>query len=216
MCGHLEEQPERAAEYHSLHLPMANATCPPLVLLHGSNGDEHDLLDLAGEVAPGASRFALRGDVALRPGYAFFRRFTDRRIDVEDLRILSARPAQFIRVAVAHDHGGVKPIAIGYSNGAVMATALLLDAPEALAGAVLLRPLLPRLPTSGTTIGGKPVLIIDGLQDQRRAPEDGEFVREALQRAGAVVQHETSASGHAIGPDDLRLARTWDSRLRTS
>lgn len=213
--GGLGEE-ERATSYESLLLPGSDPAAPALLLLHGSNGGERDLLGLAGGIAPGAARLALRGDVAMRPGFAFFKRFPDRRIDVEDLRSRTARLARFIRLASERAGSHAKPVALGYSNGAVMATALLLDAPGTLAGAILLRPLLPFEPSGRHLLSGLPVLIIDGLDDARRAPGDGLLVAEALRRAGAVVRHETSRSGHAVGPDDVRIARAWVGRLEPS
>ena len=191
-----------------MHVPGSPGDGLPLVLLHGSNGTERDLLGLAADVRPAASLLAVRGDVVMDPGFAFFRRFPDRRVDVDDLRSRASRLARFIRLAGAGPRGD-KPIAIGYSNGAIMAIALLLDAPDVLAGAILLRPLLPFEPGPGAAGLAKPVLVVDGADDRRRAPDDGLRVCRALRRAGALVRHETSASGHLIGPDDVAAARSW-------
>lgn len=213
----MREQPDEgigsSSAYESLHLPASVGDALPLVLLHGSNGDERDLLSLAGEVWPGASRLAVRGDVATRPGYAFFRRFPDRQVDVADLRSRASRLVRFIGSVAVREGWDAKPIAVGYSNGAIMATALLLDFPDALAGAILLRPLLPFAPAADSALADKPVLVVDGRDDQRRAPEDGPLVSGMLRSRGAIVEHGTSTSGHSIGPDDVSIARTWTDRL---
>lgn len=92
---------------------------PTFVPLHESSGNERDLLDVAGEVAPGASLLAVRGEVPMRPGHAFFQRFEDRRIDVENLRFRADRLAQFFATVYATSERDGRPIAIGYSNGAI-------------------------------------------------------------------------------------------------
>ena len=209
--------------YVTLLRPGAEADARPLLLLHGSNGGEQDLIPLATEIAPRAGILAVRGDVEMRPGSAFFRRFPDRRIDVDDLRARAARLAEFVRSVVALDGSdggfialGHSIIALGHSNGAIMATALLLDAPDLLAGAILLRPVLPFEPPPGSSSAGRSVLVVDGADDPRRTPEDGALVAEALRRAGAAVQHGTSRSGHSVGSDDADLARRWLGALGPS
>jgi phospholipase/carboxylesterase len=112
----------------------------PLVLLHGSGGDEHDLVPLADALAPGSPIIGVRGTVAIDGGFAFFHRFPDRTIDGADINGRTPVLADFI-LAASTCYGFTRaPIAIGFSNGAIMAAALLLTHPSLLAGDILLRP----------------------------------------------------------------------------
>lgn len=191
----------------------AEAATAPLILLHGSDGDETDLLPLAGELMPAATRVGLRGTVEMDGGYGFFRRFADRRIDEDDLRSrLPALAAQIRETCAAH-HLVQRPVAVGFSNGAVMAAALAMTHPDLLRAAVLLRPLTPFIDRTGPGLAGLPVLILDGLHDERRSPGDGRHLAHQLRRSGAQVTHHQLPVGHAITADDRRIARRWLEEL---
>jgi phospholipase/carboxylesterase len=101
------------------------------------------------------------------------------------------------------------PIAIGFSNGAVMAAALLLTRPRLLAGAVLFRPLSPFRDDVTSSLDDTPVLIIDGDKDARRSPGDGALLAERLTRSGAAVSHHVLPVGHSIIAMDREIARVW-------
>jgi phospholipase/carboxylesterase len=107
---------------------------PPLVLLHGSGGNEHDLLPLAEELAPGSPVLGVRGTVAIDGGFAFFHRLPDRSIDKTDISERTPVLAEFIRDTTTTHGLTMAPIAIGFSNGAIMAAALLLTRPWAARG----------------------------------------------------------------------------------
>ena len=158
----------------SEHAYVVRGTDPgraPLMLLHGSNGRETDLLDLAQRVSPTSTRVGLRGTVTMSRGYGFFRRHEDRRVDESDLRGRVPDLAGCIR-ELAVGLGDSRPVAVGFSNGAIMAAALLMSHPSALGGAVLFRPWPPssnrlgrscreclcRSSTGPTTNGDRPVM----------------------------------------------------------
>ncbi|MDF0532167.1 hypothetical protein P0W64_14455 [Tsukamurella sp. 8F] len=185
------------------YLPATDPSRTPLVLLHGTYGTETDLLPSAGEVAPGAARLSVRGTVAMDTGYAFFRRHPDRRVDEADLAARIPELAHLITRRLTEP-----PIALGFSNGAIMAAALLATRPGLLSSAILLRPLSPfaDLPHP---LEGVPVLLIDGTEDTRRAPDDGPRLAEQLRRAGASVTHRRLRTGHLPTPGDIVLAREW-------
>jgi len=117
--------------------------------------------------------------------------------------------AQFIEAACGRYGFDGRPIAIGFSNGAIMAAALLLTDPGLLAAAVLFRPLSPFTYDLPHRPDGTPVLIIDGDNDSRRSPGDGLRLAERLVRAGALVTHHALPVGHAITSEDRRIAREW-------
>lgn len=185
---------------------------PPLVLLHGSGGGEDELMSLAAELAPGVARLGLRGTVAIDGGFAFFHRHPDRRVDEADVEARVPALADTIEASRAEYGLAGRPVAIGFSNGAIMAAAVLLTRPELLAGAILFRPLCPFTRDLSHRIDGTPVLILDGEKDSRRSPGDGLRLAGRLERAGATVTHRVLPAGHAITAEDRQIAGGW---LRT-
>ena len=135
-----------------------------LLLLHGTGGDERDLLPLGRAIAPGAALLSPRGAVLERGMPRFFRRLADGVFDENDLRRRAADLDDFIRQAcLAYDLAA--PIAVGFSNGANMAAALMLTYPDALAAAVLIRAMPPFDPPPHVDLKGKPVLLLSGGAD---------------------------------------------------
>ncbi|MEN3123428.1 hypothetical protein [Janibacter sp. LM] len=116
-------------------VPGTNNGSAPLVLLHGSDGDEFDLLELAHRLSPTATKLGVRGRVVTPGGHAFSRRHADRRIDEEDLAARTPVLRDFI-LGMGRDIGD-RPVVVGFSNGAIMAAAMLMSHPDLLAGAVL-------------------------------------------------------------------------------
>jgi phospholipase/carboxylesterase len=100
-------------------------------------------------------------------------------------------------------------MAIGFSNGAIMAAALVMLYPRLLSGAALFKPLSPFAADPDTRIPGTPVLIIDGSDDARRSPGDGARLAQRMARLGAKVTHHLLPTGHSLIADDLRLTREW-------
>lgn len=194
-------------------IPGTDPTRAPLVLLHGSGGHEHDLVPLAEELAPGSPILGVRGTVAIDGGFAFFHRFPDRTIDEPDITARTPVLADFIETILASHSLTKAPVAIGFSNGAIMAAALLLTRPSLLAGTILFRPLSPFTGDLPDRINGTPVLIIDGEKDSRRSPGDGLRLAERLTRAGATVSHHVLPVGHSITVRDQEIARDWLASL---
>src|ERR1700733_6099366 len=109
-------EPRHTCHFTSGHDPAR----PPLVLLHGSGGGEHDLVPLAEELAPGSPILGLRGTVDIDGGYAFFHRFPDRSIDEADIGARIPVLADFIQATLANRGIARAPVAVGFSNGAIM------------------------------------------------------------------------------------------------
>lgn len=181
-------------------VPGTDTISAPFVLLHGSGGNEFDLMPLACELAPKAAKLGIRGTVAIEQGYAFFHRFPDRRVDEADIAAKVPVLAEFIEASRARYDFATRPMAIGFSNGAIMAAALLLAHPGLLAGSILFRPLSPFTHDLPHRHDSTPVLIIDGEKDSRRSPGDGLRLAERLVRAGALVTHHALPVGHSITP----------------
>ena len=170
-------------------------------------------MPLAVELSPGSAILSIRGTVAIDGGFAFFNRFPDRTIDEADITSRTPVLTDFIEAILARHSVTRTPIAIGFSNGAIMAAALLLTRPSLLAGAILFRPLSPFNHDLPTRLDGKPVVVIDGEKDSRRAPGDGLRLTERLTRAGATVMHHVLPVGHSITSMDREIAREWLLRI---
>src|SRR3954465_7859918 len=132
----------------------------PLLLLHGTGGDEDDLLPLGKMIAPGASLLSPRGKVLEQAMPRFFRRLAEGVFDEEDVRTRAHELADFVEAA-RKEYGIAAPVALGYSNGANIAAAVMLLRPEALAGAILLRAMVPLASgAEGGGLAGKAALIV--------------------------------------------------------
>jgi phospholipase/carboxylesterase len=186
-----------------------DSTQPLLILLHGSGRDEQDMVPLAAELSPQSTAIAVRGAIPWEEGYAFFRRFADRSIDEGSVLTQAPILAEFVVGVGAQYSSGERPILVGFSNGAIMAAALISIYPDLAAGAVLLRPLSPFATPASTRLPGTPVLIIDGDKDDRRMPDDGRRLAENLTKAGAAVTHHQLPAGHAMTEADCALVREW-------
>src|SRR5260221_118287 len=145
-------------------VPGQNQTAAPLLLLHGSGGDEHDLIPLGERIAPGRTLLSPRGKVNEHGITRFFRR-SDDGWDVDDLKNRTAELAGFVARASAA-YGMEKAMALGYSNGANLAWSLLLSDPGLLRGAILLRAMLPHDPRPLPDLRGIPVLLIAATHDE--------------------------------------------------
>jgi phospholipase/carboxylesterase len=190
-------------------IPRPDPDKPPLVLLHGSGGDEHELVPLSADLAPGSSILVVRGGIPFDGGFAFFHRLPDRSIDEADIASRAPVLADFIEAATTQYKLPRAPIAIGFSNGAIMAAALLLRRPGLLAGAILFRPLSPFRDDLPTRLDATPILIIDGEKDSRRSPGDGARLAKRLSGAGATVTHRVLPVGHTITDLDRQIAKEW-------
>jgi len=196
------------SEMVHLFAPGADPAGSPLLLLHGTGGTERDLLAVARDLAPAASTLAVRGTVEIEGGFAFFRRHPDRTVDEADIAERASALAAFVTSCRDH-HGFAGPVAVGFSNGAIMAAALLLTRPGLLSGAILFRPLSPLSRDLPARMQATPVLIIDGRNDTRRSHGDGLRLAQSLTGAGAAVIHHVLDTGHAITSEDIATAREW-------
>lgn len=189
-------------------IPGDEAARPPLLLLHGTGGDESDLLPLAARIAPGRTVLSPRGKVNDQGLTRFFHRSPDGVWDVDDLRRRTIELAQFVKQARTA-YAVQKPIALGYSNGANIAWLLLLAEPSLLAGAILLRAMLPFDPRPLPDLGGIPVLLIAGDYDELIPVERAGLLAALLGEAGANVTYEVLHSDHGLTELDLTLAAEW-------
>ncbi len=192
-----------------IFVPAREPGSAPLVLLHGSDGRETDLLPLAERLGPSMAKISIRGAVATPGGYAFFHRFADRRIDQQDLASRVSPLSQLIETALSEHGLHQRPIAVGFSNGAITAAAVLQTRPEVFSGAILFRPVSPFSVAPEKKLHALPVLILDGAHDERRTPGAGRVLADTLRRVGADVQHHVIPTGHLLGELDEQIAAQW-------
>ncbi len=156
--------PARSFVHH--YQPGAAPGAPTLLLLHGTGGNEQDLLPLAPELMPEAGVLSPRGKVLEHGMPRFFRRLAEGVFDLDDLRLRTAELADFLTAAAEHYHfDPARVIAVGFSNGANMAGSLLLLRPGALHGAVLFRAMVPLVPDPLPPLPRTPVLVSSGRAD---------------------------------------------------
>ncbi len=186
----------------------------PLLLLHGTGANEDDLLPLGRELSPGAARLSPRGQVSEHGMPRFFRRLSEGVFDEADLRRRVDDLAQFVGESRAA-YGIAAPIAVGFSNGANIAAAMLLQRPEVLAGAVLLRAMTPFRQMPVADLRATPVLILSGSNDPIVRPGDAAGLAAGLTRSGAAVTHEIVPGGHGLSQKDVTLARAWLDHIET-
>jgi phospholipase/carboxylesterase len=191
-------------------VPATRPGLPPLLLLHGTGGTEEDLLPLGERLLPGAARLSPRGQVLENGMPRFFRRLAEGVFDLDDLRRRTNELADFVEAARVEYHlGAVPPIAVGFSNGANIAAALLLLRPGTLGGALLLRPMVPLVPDPLPALAGVPVQINAGTADPIVTPAQSEELAQLLRRAGAAVTIDWIRGGHGLAQEDLEVGERF-------
>ena len=181
-----------------------------LLLLHGTGGDEQSLVALGRQLAPDARLLSPRGQVMEGTQTRFFHRLAEGVFDLEDLKFRTHQLADFVQAA-ATDYGfDLKSVvAVGYSNGANIAGALLLLRPEVLAGALLLRPMVPLLPETLPALEQRPVLIAAGDRDELITNDQPEALAALLRQAGADVTLRWEPATHKLSQQELSDAADW-------
>jgi phospholipase/carboxylesterase len=182
----------------------------PLLLLHGTGGNEDDLLSLGQALAPGSPLLSPRGQVLEEGMPRFFRRYAEGIFDVEDIKFRAGQLARFISQARTHYQlGDVRPIAVGFSNGANIAAALLLLHPGILSGGLLLRPMVPLVPEPLPQLSQVRVLIAAGRRDPIVRPDQSQALADLLTQAGADVTLHWTPGGHNLTREDLEVGERW-------
>jgi phospholipase/carboxylesterase len=183
---------------------------PVLLLLHGTGGNEDDLLGLGKSLHPGAALLSPRGKVLENGMPRFFRRLAEGVFDQQDLVFRTHELADFVAAAATeYQFGDRKIVAVGYSNGANITASLLLLRPQTLAGAVLLRAMVPIVPEKRPDLGGISVFLAAGKNDTFIPPEGTRQLAHLLQEAGADLTLRWSDQGHQLESKEIDEARNW-------
>ncbi|NEU14346.1 alpha/beta hydrolase [Methylobacterium sp. BTF04] len=196
-------------------VPGTDPHRPPLLLLHGTGGDENDLVPLGRAIAPGAALLSARGAVLENGMPRFFRRLAEGVFDEADLRRRAGELADFV-TAARTAYGLPAPIAVGFSNGANIAAATLLLHPGTFAGAVLIRAMVPFADSPPADLAGCPVLMLSGASDPIVPAGNARALAQTLTGRGASVDHVVLPVGHGLSQADIDRATPWLAGLRSA
>jgi phospholipase/carboxylesterase len=178
-----------------------SAAGSPLLLLHGTGGNEHDLLPLRDRLSPGAAVLSVRGTVVENGMPRFFRRLREGVFDEDDLRRQADALAEFVITAsAAYAIEERSLVAVGFSNGANIASALLLQRPGLLGAAVLLAAMVPFADPPQADLAGTLVVISNGAQDPTIPVTTTQRLVVQLRERGAEVVEQPHPGGHEISP----------------
>ena len=192
--------------------PAIEANAYTILLLHGTGGDEHDLLPLAKDFGDRLNILSLRGNVSEGGMPRFFRRLGMGIFDEKDLAFRTHEMVSFIKeLAGKENFDASKIIALGYSNGANIAGSILVLYPSFLAGAILYRPMQPfKIVGGGWKVEGNiPVFMSNGAADSTIGRAATKDYAELLKTAGFNVEAHELQSGHQLTQQDIQLSVEW-------
>ena len=193
------------------HVPAADpATADTLVVLHGTGGDENDLISIGQAIAPGAAILSPRGNVLENGAPRFFKRMAEGVFDPKEVRSRADELARFIRGAVVtYRLDPARVYALGYSNGANIASTVMLTEPGVLRGSILLRPMVVYEPTEQKDLSGAAVFISAGRMDPIVPTTSVERLVSLFEAAHAEVTLKWQLAGHSLVPSEVREAADW-------
>jgi phospholipase/carboxylesterase len=193
-----------------------SASGETLVVLHGTGGDENDLIGIGKAIAPGAAIVSPRGNVLDNGAPRFFRRLAEGVFDPKEVRSRAEELARFIRAAViTYRLDPARVFALGYSNGANVASTVMFVEPGILQGAILFRPMLVYEPTEKNDLSGSAVFISAGRMDPIVPTASVERLVELFESAHAEVTLKWQLAGHNLVPSEVSEAADWLALQRT-
>ena len=191
----------------------AKQTDLTLLLLHGTGGNEEDLIPLGKELASNASILSVRGKVLENGMPRFFRRIKEGVFDLEDLNLRTNELADFIlNSSSIYEFDLERIIAVGFSNGANIGASLLLRRPEVLTGAILFRAMVPFIPKVLPDLSKKHILLSEGLHDPIVSRGEAENLLRLFTKARSDATLEWQDSGHNLVQEDIVASRRWLER----
>jgi predicted esterase len=202
------------SDWPHLYRPATNPAAPALLLLHGTGGNEHDLVPLADRIAPGAALLSPRGLVSENGANRFFARLAEGRFDPAEVTARAAQLAAFLQAALTHHDlspAHCRLYALGFSNGANIAATLLQLHPEIpLSGAILLRPMVVLdQPAAPGSLAGRRILLLNGDHDPIVPLSHPPRLAAHLRAGGAEVTTKILRTNHGITAEDLAYAAAF-------
>ena len=198
-----------------IHEFIQGASSRTLLLLHGTGGNERDLIPLGRELDPNASLLSPRGKILESGMPRFFRRLAEGVFDLEDLKTRTNELADFVADAVRHYKlAADQVVGVGYSNGANIAASMLLLRPEIMHAAILFRAMVPLVPDKMPELSSVQVWIGAGDQDPIIPPSETQRLVELLRRAGVEVTIRFFHAGHGLTNSELKTAGLWIRELK--
>jgi len=184
-----------------------------LLLLHGTGGNEDDLIQVGQMISPTASLLSPRGKVLENGMPRFFRRHAEGVFDLEDLKFRTKELANFVKEASnIYSFDINKTVAVGFSNGANIAASLLLSYPVTLRGAIIFRAMVPFIPDSPPNLSDKQVLLSAGMFDPIVSESQTQNLFDLLEKSGANVTLKWQQSGHNLTESDILYSKEWLAR----
>ncbi len=185
------------------HLVTGVSATKAVVLLHGTGGNEHDLLPFVEFMQSQCRIVSLRGNVLEQGMPRFFKRFEMGVFDQENIRQEAAKLKLFLEEFSQQQHIPINQFTyLGYSNGANMILALLFLYPEYVHSALLLHPMLPFQPDK-VDLHGRNLAISYGMTDQMVPAQDSQRLVSVAQELGATVHEFSHQGGHTITPSEM-------------
>ncbi|CAN5761246.1 alpha/beta hydrolase [soil metagenome] len=185
-----------------------------LLLLHGTGGNEDDLIPVGQMLSSNAALLSPRGKVLENGLPRFFMRLSEGIFDLEDLRFRTQELAKFVKEAsIAYSFDLNKTIAIGFSNGANIAASLLLSNPETIKGAILFRAMIPFIPHSLPDLSHKHVLLSAGLADPIVPKEQVDGLLRLFEDTRSNITLKLQLAGHNLTDKDILDAKEWLENL---
>jgi phospholipase/carboxylesterase len=197
---------------HAREAGRSKGKTPPttLLLLHGTGGNEEDMIPLGQQIDPEAAMLSPRGKVLENGMPRFFRRLAEGVFDIEDLKFRTNELADFVNDASkAYGFDMQHIIAVGYSNGANISSSLLLLHPEILCCAILFRAMVPLQPNTLPDLTNKHIFMSSGIHDPIVPKQDAENLSALFKKAGAKVSLYWQNSGHELRMEEIKKAKEW-------
>ena len=187
-----------------------SASGETLIVLHGTGGDENDLIGIGQTIAPGAAILSPRGNVLENGAPRFFRRLAEGVFDPKEVRSRAEELARFIRAAIIkYGLDATRIYALGYSNGANVASTVMFIEPRLILGAILFRPMLVFEPEEQNDLSGSSVFISAGRVDPIVPVSSVERLAELFESRHAEVTLKWQLAGHNLVPSEVREASDW-------
>lgn len=191
---------------------MGNTTI--FLLLHGTGGDENDLIQLAKMIDPQAGILSLRGNIDENGMNRFFERKAMGVLDEESLKKETVKLYDFLNAAASEYHFKKEQLVVlGYSNGANIASSLLFHYKDAFNQGMLLHPMVPLRTVELPDLSRQRLFIGAGENDPICPPEETEELEQMLSKTGASITMYWGKDGHSLSQNELNAASMWYENL---